>query len=261
MPTHAPTARLDAPQRPPPRRSGASQRPFVPMPAPGPYKLPTAVLGRLTATLQPFRNRDAAMVLAVFLARFWSAPRRVALAFPADRRALARHAALDLTEDRIRGALATLERVGFIVREAVPPGRRYQRTADGLQRRPILFRFGMEAMGDFLAANARRRTASARPAAARDSHLPARRPVIAPPAVRPSLAFPATVPKLSHRSPIGTPYRLFMPLGEKVRPASAWTPQPLPIPPAADLAAALERIIAARARAVAPSCKPLEVAR
>lgn len=255
MPTLAHAARPIAPPRPPPRPYGGQRRPFVPAPSVGPYRLPAPILDRLQRDLAGFRNRDAAMALAVFLARFWSAPRRVALAFPADRRALAQHAALDLSEDRVRGAIATLERVGFIVREIAPPGRRYQRTADGLQRRPILFRFGLEAMGDFLAANTRRKAARQRPAAARDGRLPIRPPSTAPQVPRPSLAFPATAPKPSQRSPIDTSYRLSMPLGEKVRPAPAWTPRPFPTPPASDLAAALERIRAARTRSLAAVCK------
>ena len=55
---------------------------------------------RLTAALMPFRNRDAAFALATFLGRFWSTPNRLLTAFPIDRRELADHAALGLTEAR-----------------------------------------------------------------------------------------------------------------------------------------------------------------
>jgi hypothetical protein len=51
---------------------------------------------RLAAALMPFRNREAAFVLATFLARFWSVPGRVAGSFPIDRRALADHEGLEL---------------------------------------------------------------------------------------------------------------------------------------------------------------------
>lgn len=132
-------------------RVRACRRPFVPSPPTGPYRLPAAVLDRLTATLAPFRNRDAAFALAVFLGRFWTAPKRLGLPFPIDRRALTDHAALDLTEARVRGAIATLEAIGFLDRAE---GRRlYQVTADGLHRKPILFTFGLEALTAFEVAN------------------------------------------------------------------------------------------------------------
>jgi hypothetical protein len=43
------------------------------------------------------------LALAVFLSRFWSMPGRVALPFPIDRRALAGHRELGLTEGRVKG--------------------------------------------------------------------------------------------------------------------------------------------------------------
>lgn len=245
----SPAARMIAPPCPPSRSAGR-RRPFTPSPLPGPYRLPTAVLERLTATLQPFRNRDAALALAAFLGRFWSAPRRVALAFPVDRRALARHPALGLTEDRIRGAIATLERIGFITREVAPPGRRYQRTADGLQRRPLAFRFGLDVMPDFLAANTRRKAARQRPTAARDARSPVRRPSIPSPALRPSLVFPAAIPNAPLSSPVRTTYRIALFSGDLGSQPLPWMPRPMPIPPAADLSAAIDRIRAARARAL-----------
>lgn len=139
-----------------PTRRDAS--PWCPESA-GPYRLPGDVLDRLSAALAGFRNREAAFALAVFLARFWSAPGRLVLAFPVDRRKLAGRADLGLSEDRIRGALASLEEIGFVARE-VPVGRGvYQRTAAGLHRRPILFRFGGEYGEAFGRANARARKA------------------------------------------------------------------------------------------------------
>jgi len=87
-------------------------------------------------------SRDAELSLATFLARLWTAPNRLGLAFPIDRRALAGHRDLELSEARIRGAICLLEEVGLLEREETFPGAKFQRTAEGLHRRPILFRFG-----------------------------------------------------------------------------------------------------------------------
>ena len=70
----------------------------------------------VAASLAPFRNREAAFTLAVFLARFWSVPGRVSGSFPIDRRALADRPDLGLTEKRVRNAIRTLEAVGFSVK-------------------------------------------------------------------------------------------------------------------------------------------------
>jgi hypothetical protein len=59
-----------------------ARRPFHPSRGEGRYRLPHNVQDRLAAALQPYRNREAAFALAVFLARFWSMPGRVALPFP-----------------------------------------------------------------------------------------------------------------------------------------------------------------------------------
>jgi hypothetical protein len=117
-----------------------------------------------------YRNRDAAHALAVFLARYWSTPMRLLAAFPIDRRAIAGRDDLGLTEARVRGAIAVLEEVGFLARYEPDPGKRYQRTEEGLRRRPILFRFGEEYGIEFGKANARAQ-------AARGASEPARRPV------------------------------------------------------------------------------------
>jgi len=101
---------------PAPRRSRGVRRPFAPLHESGPYRLPYDVRDRLTAALAPFRNREAAFALAVFLGRFWSMPNQLLTAFPIDRRVLADHAALGLTEARVRGAIRVLEEVGFLDR-------------------------------------------------------------------------------------------------------------------------------------------------
>jgi hypothetical protein len=119
--------------------------------------------------LAPYRNREAAYALAVFLARFWSTPSRITDAFPIDRRALVEHGELDLTERRIRSAIRVLEEVGFLDR-AVASGSRYKATEDGLRRKPILFMFGSDYAPAFIAANRRA-------AAARGGHPGERRPI------------------------------------------------------------------------------------
>jgi hypothetical protein len=110
------------------------------------------VRDRLGPALAPFRNREAAFVLATFLGRFWSTPSRLLTAFPIDRRELANHAALGLTEGRVRGAIRTLELVGFLDR-AMASGSPYRPTLDGLRRRPVLYQFGSDYGPAFRAAN------------------------------------------------------------------------------------------------------------
>lgn len=142
--------------------------PWAPSPA-GPYTLPRNVLDRLVVALSGYRNRDPALVLAVFLARYWSAPKRLMAAFPIDRRALADHPELGLSEARVRGALLILERIGFLDRDLVPVGSRHRATEAGLHRKPILWRFGSDFAKSFAQANARRRLE-------RGPTSPARRP-------------------------------------------------------------------------------------
>src|SRR3954471_17589243 len=146
------------------RRRG-SRRPFAPSQA-GVYRLPHDVRDRLAAALAPYRNRDAAFALATFLGRYWSTPSRLLTAFPIDRRELAEHAALGLTEARVRGAIRTLEEVGFLDR-AVVSGSTHKPTPEGLHRKPVLFLFGSDygplfSMANKRAAAARERRSGAR---------------------------------------------------------------------------------------------------
>jgi len=120
----------------------------------------------LTAALMPFRNRDAAFALATFLGRFWSTPNRLLTAFPIDRRELADHVALGLTEARVRGAIRTLEEAGFLDR-AVASGSTHKPTPNGLRRKPVLFMFGAEYGPLFSAANKRAAAARERRSGAR----------------------------------------------------------------------------------------------
>src|SRR3954454_10438863 len=144
--------------RPPSSRQRGSRRPFAPSQG-GVYRLPHDVRDRLAAALAPCRNRHAAFALATFLGRFWSAPARLLAAFPIDRRELAEHAALGLTEARVRGAIRTLEEVGFLDR-AVASGSTHKPTPEGLHRRPVLFLFGSDYGPLFSMAN--KRAAAAR---------------------------------------------------------------------------------------------------
>lgn len=131
------------------------------------YRLPRTIAARLDAAIEGRRNAAAVRLLAVWLGRMWSAPRRLLYAFPIDRRAIAGRDDLGLSEARVRGALAVLEEIGFLARYEPAPGKRYQRTEDGLHRRPILFRFGEEYAPSFARANARAEAARGAPSARR----------------------------------------------------------------------------------------------
>src|SRR3954453_11234610 len=168
--------------RQPASRRRSSRRPFAPSSA-GVYRLPHDVWDRLTAALAPCRNRDAAFALAVFLGRFWSTPARLLSTFPIDRRELADHAALGLTEARVRGAIWALEEVGFLDR-AVVSGSTHRPTPDGLHRKPVLFMFGSDYGPLFGAAN--RRAAAARERRSGSRRVPGSAAVR-----RPSLGLPA----------------------------------------------------------------------
>jgi hypothetical protein len=164
---------------------------------PAGYRLPRTVADRLDVALQGRKNAPACLALAHFLARFWSSPRRLLAAFPVDRRAIAGRDDLRLSEARVRGAIAVLEEIGFLARYEPDPGKRYQRTAEGLHRRPILFRFGEEYGVAFSTANARAQTARGAPA-------PARRPVPRPEAPRPPVRLPeASLAVLAQKQRIG----------------------------------------------------------
>jgi hypothetical protein len=145
-----------------------SRRRDVRTTSPRPYRLPHAVRDRLQAALEPFRNAERAYALAVFLGRFWSMPGRVALPFPIDRRALADRQDLGLSEARVRGAIKTLEEVGFLAR-AVTSGSRYRATAQGLHRKPVPFQFGSDYAPLFIAAN--KRASAARGAGSRSAPM------------------------------------------------------------------------------------------
>jgi hypothetical protein len=149
-----------------PARARRARRPFHPSRGEGAYRLPHEIRDRLVAALAPYRNRDAAFALAVFLGRFWSMAGRVALPFPIDRRALAGHRELGLTEARVRGAIRVLEEVGFLAR-FVTSGSRYKATEEGLRRKPIPFQFGSDYAPLFIAANARAAVARGRREGAR----------------------------------------------------------------------------------------------
>jgi hypothetical protein len=141
-------------------RTRSMRRPFHPSQGQGPYRLPRDAHERLTTALTSFKNRDAAYALAIFVARYHSAPSRIIDAFPLDRRALADRPDLGLTEDKVRGAIRTLEAVGFLDR-AIASGSTHRKTGDGeLHRKAILFRLGADYAPAFIAAN--RRAAAAR---------------------------------------------------------------------------------------------------
>jgi hypothetical protein len=97
-------------------------------------------------------------------------PGRVGGSFPIDRRALTDHEGLELTEARVRGAIRTLEAVGFLERAIPPSGSPYKATEEGLRRKPVLFVLGADFAPAFIAANKRAR-------AARGTDLRARRPI------------------------------------------------------------------------------------
>ena len=192
LPVHQRSLAIALPGAPQPRRRRPG-RPFVPAQGAGPYRLPRDVVAWLSEALTRYRNRDAAWLLAVFLARYWSTPGRLMGAFPIDRRALAAHAQLGLTEAQVRGALRVLEAVGFLARAIPPKGNGYQRTGTGeLHRRPVLFAFGAEYAGAFAAANRRAQ-------AARQRREGERRAVTSSPAPRPSQASPMARPSNSPR--------------------------------------------------------------
>jgi hypothetical protein len=165
--------------RPLSSRVRSIRRPFHPSQDASAYRLPHDIRDRLAGSLAPFRNRETAYALAVFVSRFWSMPGRVAGAFPIDRRALADRRDLALTEARVRGAIKTLEAVGFLDRAIPDPGSKYKAVGEGLHRKPILFVFGSDYGPAFIAANKRAAAARGRASRTRGSNTAetTRRPV------------------------------------------------------------------------------------
>src|SRR5687768_5494554 len=137
-----------------------SRRKFTPSGQSGPYRLPHAVEEQLQRLLTDFRNAETAYALAVFLGRFWSSPNRLDLPFPVDRRALADHRDLQLSEAKIRGAIKTLERINFLDRTVIGKGSKFRSKGSELHRKPITFQFGSEFQGLFAKANKRTKMAN-----------------------------------------------------------------------------------------------------
>jgi hypothetical protein len=188
-------------------RMRVARRPFHPSQSQGPYRLPFAVRDQLAADLAPFRNRRAAYALATFLARFWSAPGRVAGIFPIDRRDLADHPELGLTEAQVRGAIKTLEEIGFLVR-AIPPAAKHRRTEEGWMKKAVLYAFGSAYVPFFIKANERAKAARQQKGAQQNS---VRRPAIAPlksPIIK-SVAVPHMI--MGDLRKIGLPPKAFEP--------------------------------------------------
>ena len=128
-------------------RLRSCRRPLHASPTSGRYRLPRPVLDRLLGEAAPLRNGEAVVLLATFVARFQTGPRCLGRSFPLDRRVLAAHPALGLSEARVRGALAALVALGFLEAEEAAPGRRYQRTVEGLHRRAVLYRVAPSRFG------------------------------------------------------------------------------------------------------------------
>lgn len=108
-----------------------------------PFRLPKSVRKAACVALSPYRSRDAAFRLLSFLARFWTHPTRLDRSWPVDRRGLANHRLLGLTEGEVRGALRTLEKAGVVVREPMERRHAYRPTEQGLRRSPIMWRFAV----------------------------------------------------------------------------------------------------------------------
>ncbi len=171
MSTVQPLLPLPRPSR---ARVRSLRRPFTPSRKAGPYRLPHDVWDHLVSALAPARNRDAALALAVFLARFWSIPSRITSAFPIDRRELADRVDLGLTEAQVRGAIRVLEEVGFLDRAIPGKGSRHRLTGAGeFHHKPILFQFGRDYASSFSRANQRAQKARERQSHARRTLTPA----------------------------------------------------------------------------------------
>lgn len=118
-----------------------------------PFRLPKSVRRAVCVALSPYRSRDTAFRLLSFLARFWTHPTRLERSWPVDRRGLANHRLLGLTEGEVRGALRTLEKAGVVVREPMERRHAYRPTEQGLRRSPILWRFAVPFLTMFRTVN------------------------------------------------------------------------------------------------------------
>jgi hypothetical protein len=92
----------------------------------------------------------------------------------------------------VRGAIRTLEEVGFLDR-AVTSGSTHKPTPDGLHRKPVLFMFGSEYGPLFSAANRRAAAARERHSGPRRTATPASRP-------QPSTSFLMARPLISPKN-------------------------------------------------------------
>ena len=189
-------------------------------PASGRYTLPAGALAQLQGDATGARNAQKAVILATHVARYQSAPANLGRSFPLDRRALAQPCDLPLSEGEIRGALKLLEEVGFVVR--VPaPGSPYQRTVEGLRRKPIWFTLGEPYLAMFAEANRKPRGG---PQAAQGGRRPL--PASPLPATRPRPSW--SPPEQRTNSPKNTPQNpTFVNLGELAKRHSR-TNLPLP---------------------------------
>src|SRR4051794_23492258 len=158
------------------------------------------------------------MALATFIARFWTAPRKLGLPFMLDRRALAPVEALGLTEARVRGAIRALEHVGFLERMPAS-GRTHQATADGLHRKPVAFAFAATYRDAFSIANKRAQVARDRRSRVGRTQTPA-------PARRPSPAVLEVRPAKSPKYKLSEATKVY--LGEKPPPSAPIPTEPNP---------------------------------
>ena len=214
-----------------PGRARRVRRPFTPsQEGRGPYRLPRDVRDRLAAALAPFRNRDAAWELAVFLARYWSMPGRIVGSF-ADRPPGARRASRTQSDGEADPERHPHPRGGRVPRPGpCASGSKYKATEDGLHRKPIQFVFGAEYASAFLAAN--KRAAAARGRLSRD-----RRAITPSSTQRPSTAHSAASLKgPKSRNPSERLVNLGPLVKESGLPPKAFEPNP-------QLEAALDRLL------------------
>jgi hypothetical protein len=109
----------------------------------GEYRLSRSLDEIATPRLGAIKRSDVAkgcLTLFAFIARCHSGPDVYGRDFVIDRRELAADPSLGLTEKRIRTATVQLVQHGLIER-APTQGSAFHRTADGVQRKPVLYRF------------------------------------------------------------------------------------------------------------------------